>query len=149
MENTIQQIQDSLWTHNPHKYREHANTYEDAHRILVYQQAMFFRDTPKQGEFMEAPDGTLRRIAHVWHTDDGMIEWQPVSGNGSYFMGQGYMSMSGSLESSERHQYEPTDRTHPASAWTWHRGWSGAGNGVNFIVNVRVWKQLELAPVEA
>lgn len=112
--------------------------------ILTKRQALFTaRKYPKVGDFIRFPNGTMKRIAHVWTDDNNRAEWiQPTAGNGdtSFYLGDGYMSFSGSLNSAiYAENFTETAETMQGSAWFFHHDFAQAHNGVYVKVNCRVW----------
>lgn len=105
------------------------------------------------GDFLRYRDGTLARVAYVW--DDSVQPASVAVGRhpahwslnryapgvgGSYYLGDGYVSYSGSLHRGvSRDLLELTDATELGAVWIFHHGWSGAHRGVDTKVAFRVW----------
>jgi hypothetical protein len=149
MKNTVDELVASLLKHNPLRYTagtpfKPSSAEQDAIRILQFQEINFNLPEPIEGDLVEAPDGSLRRIAHVHHHKGNITEWQPSTPaffTGSYFMGKGCSSFSGSLDRVKTSHLEPTNRSSLVFCWTWHHGHVGAHQGVHFLVNTRIWKE--------
>ena len=95
-----------------------------------------------------------RRISYIWkYEENGEIDaienWgiqtsQPWT---SYYLGEGYISFSGSLyQSIDAVHLIATDELRPADIWFFNRGWSGAHCGRDFKCNFKVWKVDRDAP---
>lgn len=85
-------------------------------------------------------DGALRRVAHVWFTDDDEISLQLSSGGGRYYLGAwGGCSYSGSLDPLIKvcPTLEPVHILAPA--WLFLDGYAGAHRGVDFLAPFKVW----------
>lgn len=92
------------------------------------------REGPRVGDFLELPYGMMTRFTHAW--DDGIqLGW------GSFYLGEGYCSYSGSLEPSIPYEaILPTDKKEMGAVWFFHQGSSGGGRGVYFKAAFRVFK---------
>lgn len=113
--------------------------------ILQARQASFTAIAePKQGDFIRFANGTIKRIAHVWADENGKAETiQPTMyrGDSSFYLGDGYMSFSGSLNTGiPAAKFHRTSETMPGSAWFFHHDYATAHNGVNVTVNCPVWE---------
>jgi len=92
-------------------------------------------ETPKTGDFLEFADGIKRRISHVWF--DEKIQ---TSDDGSWYLGDGYMSFSGALYQSipiEALSLKGEKRL--GSCWFFHHNHQAAHNGVNAVIPCQVW----------
>jgi hypothetical protein len=96
---------------------------------------------PREGDYVDFADGVTRWISYVWPND------VQTSDDGSFYLGDGYMSFSGAL-------YMPvptktltlTETTREASAWFFHHDHRTAHNGVDVRVSMRVWISSAKAP---
>jgi len=80
-----------------------------------------------------------RRVAHNW--GDGV---QPSIGNGSLYLGNGYMSYSGSLDKTiPNENLVLTSDIKDGDCWFFDKDRAGAGRGINFTVPCRVWKEVK------
>lgn len=96
---------------------------------------------PRVGDFVMFPDGPLRRISHIW--DDGV----QTSDGGSWYLGHGYVSFSGSLFGVTAHnQLVRTRCFEPAPVWFFHHDYHTAHNAVHTTLPFRVYKATEEAP---
>lgn len=100
---------------------------------------------PRVGDFCELADGTVRRFTHDWgdslQTTCGT--GHPCAGDVSFYFGKGYMSFSGSLDSSiPKEQFSSVNEMREGSAWFFHHDWAKAHNGVYFKVPCRVYRQV-------
>lgn len=107
------------------------------HRIAAFNAV----EGPHVGDYVAFADGVTRRISHIW--PDGV----QTSDDGSFYLGEGYMSFSGSLYVSvPTETLTLTDETCEAGAWFFHHNHHTAHNGINVIVPVRVWTSTAKAP---
>lgn len=93
------------------------------------------------GDFVRFADGVERRVSYVWGGDeyDSTLRVQTSAG-GSYYLGDGYVSMSGGL-------FPPVDGAALAftgdyqlgAVWFFHHDWHHAHNGVFARIPFRVW----------
>ena len=100
-----------------------------AHRVAL--RSARFAEGPQVGDFLLMPDGTERRVAHDWGKDTGL---QPTSGGpgGSFYLGDGYASFSGSLDPIVPHAgLVDTGRTKPGRFWFFSRNYARANNGID------------------
>lgn len=111
--------------------------------IIAERTAKFDLDQkPRVGDYVRFNDGALRRISETW----GGTHLQ-TSGGGSYYLGNGYVSMSGSLCSGVAPEtLTLTDERRLGSVWIFHHDWRGAGNGVDASIEFRVYACSEDAP---
>ena len=95
------------------------------------------RQGPRVGDFIRRQDGQLARFSHDW--GDGLQS----SAGGSFYLGNGYGSFSGSLD-----PMIPQDRIQPTGelllGWFWffHHDFAGAGRGVNCEMLCRVYREI-------
>lgn len=88
------------------------------------------------GDWLELPHGEFTRFTHAW--DDHI---QTGGGSGGYYLGNGYLSYSGGLDSGiKRSDIIPTEQTKRGNIWFFDKDISGAGRGVYFDVEFRVFK---------
>ena len=97
--------------------------------------------SPMVGDYVEFSDGVVRRISHDWgdsvQTSDG----------GSWYLGNGYLSFSGSLYPSvAKSALADTGTLREGHAWFFHHDWRTAHNGIDVLVNLRVWAASVEAP---
>ena len=102
------------------------------------------RNGPRVGDFVHMPDGTLRRFTHDW--DDSLQTTcggsHPCAGDQSFYLGKGFMSFSGSLDSSiplERITWMPGE-IKEGGCWFFHHDFMTAHNAVYAKVPCRVYK---------
>ncbi len=108
-------------------------------QILAIRQAAFItRTAAKAGDVIRFNDGKLARMAHVW---DDCIQPTIHINSGSFYVGEGYMSYSGGLESSiPMDKFTRTNETIPARAWFFHNDWAQAHNGIDVMIDCPVWE---------
>jgi len=99
---------------------------------------------PHVGDWIRFPDGTHKRVAHVWGEEytDGEAIIQPTwpGAEGSFYLGDDYVSHSGGLESGiPLSRFALTDDRRDGDFWFFHHDWHTAHNGVHFTLPCRVW----------
>lgn len=108
-----------------------------AHRLEL----LNARSEPRVGDFVRFADGIVRRFSHIWDWDDDDDE--PLlqsSDSGSYYLGDGYVTMSGTL-----HPCVPassltlTDETRHGDVWFFNHDFHTAHNSVAALVEFRVY----------
>lgn len=93
------------------------------------------------GDFVRFADGVVRRVAHIWRDEDGIDFSIQTSNGGSYYLGTGYVSMSGSLyDGIKPWVLTRTDELREGSVWFFHHDLAGAGRGVNATMEFRVYQ---------
>lgn len=93
------------------------------------------------GDFVRFTDGVLRRVSQIWRDEDGQPDSIQTSNGGSYYLGTGYVSMSGSLYSGIKPwTLTLTSETRKGSVWFFHHGLAGANRGVSAEVEFRVYQ---------
>lgn len=91
---------------------------------------------PRIGDYVVFTDGVTRRFAHDWGTDNGI---QTCDG-GSFYLGDGYVSMSGSLYGKIPHSsLTLTEQVHDGSVWFFHEDWAKAHNAVHVKIPFRIY----------
>ena len=68
---------------------------------------LLYVESPKQGDFVRFADVVLRRISHVWLDENGSPDSIQTSDGGSFYLGDGYLSFSGSLFTSVYYEHQP------------------------------------------
>ncbi len=98
------------------------------------------------GDYVEFADGVVRRVSHV-HRWEGEEELVQTSGGGSWYLGDGYASFSGSLYPSVgASTLTRTDERREGLVWFFHHDWHEAHNGVSVTVPFRVYRCSVVAP---
>lgn len=94
---------------------------------------------PRVGDWVRFADGTERRISYIWSWDDKQQSIQTSAG-GSYYLGNGYVSMSGSLyQGIKPETLTLTDELKDGNVWFFHHDWHRAGGAVHATVPFRVF----------
>lgn len=103
---------------------------------------------PRVGDYVEFADGITRRVSHVWSTEDwGDTAGVQTSDGGSFYLGNGYVSFSGSLCTLVRMgTLTLTNERRPGRAWFFHHDWAMRDNGVDVTIPFRVYRCTESAP---
>lgn len=110
--------------------------------ILFHRQtALLDRTGIGEGDWVDSPEwDTPRRVSHVWHDDHGAPEWVQLSTGGSWYLGDGHISFSGSLDPSlPAAGFSDTGSVRPATVWFFHHDQWRAHNGISARVYQRVW----------
>jgi hypothetical protein len=101
---------------------------------------------PLEGDLVDMPDGTQRRVTHVWdHGDDPgayVVQLTVPEFDASFYLCEsGHMEFSGSLDRGRpARQFVLTGTTGRAPVWFFHHGHVCAHNGVHCFVTVRRWQ---------
>lgn len=99
----------------------------------------------REGDFVKAPNGKMYRIAYIWRDETGAFQWQvadPRMG-GSYYLGDGYVSYSGSLDSGfdDKTRFRNLGYKRNGRVWIFRRNIAEADNAVDYDdVKFRVFK---------
>jgi len=94
---------------------------------------------PRMGDWVTYDDGTWRRISYIWREDAEPVDIQTSKG-GAWYLGDGYVSMSGSLfGSTPAHTLTDTGQTRPGNVWFFHHDWAERDGGVNASMPFRVF----------
>lgn len=102
------------------------------------------RDGARVGDWVEMPDGEMRRFTHDW--GDGLQTTCKGSnfGGGSFYLGRGYVSYSGALDQIiPRSKLIDTGTLKKAPVWFFHHDQQRAHNGVHTETPFRVFKAIE------
>lgn len=93
---------------------------------------------PRVGDWLDFGDGHIVRIAHHW--GDSV---QPACGNGdtgSFYLGSGFLSYSGSLEPGiDVTRLSSTGNSRSGNVWFFDRDYHRAGGAVYFPAQFRVF----------
>lgn len=122
--------------------------------IVADRQASLDRNAgPRVGDYVEFADGVVRRISHIWESyQDPEPQYSfpalaQTSAGGSYYLGNGYVSFSGSLYRGVRlDTLTATGEVRPGPVWIFHHDWRTAHNGVDTSARFRVYRSTEPAP---
>lgn len=101
------------------------------------------RRGPRVGDFLRNPDGTFTRFTHDWgdHIQTG-------GGSNSFYLGNGYCSYSGSLDTGiMKADIVRTKETKKGMIWFFNEGWSGPNRAVHYEVDFRVFDIKEGADI--
>lgn len=105
--------------------------------------------TPRVGDFVRFADGTERRISHLWTEmeDWGMEDNAQTSDGGSFYLGHGYVSFSGSLYGGTPiNKLRLANDKKLGSVWFFHHDYARAHNGVDAEIPFRIYTTPEEAP---
>lgn len=103
---------------------------------------------PRVGDYVIFLDGTERRISHIWG-DGQSTDSVQTSDGGSYYLGNGYVSMSGSLYSGVKPEtLMDTGEKRDGSVWFFHHDYATAGGRVYTTMPFRVFRCTENAATD-
>jgi len=108
--------------------------------ILAFRKAeLDKREGPRVGDFVRFPgEAELRRFTHDW--GDSIQTSDLLFPHGSYYLGEGYVSYSGSLDPSiKKAALTLTDEVREGKVWFFHHDQAKAHNGVSAMVTFRVY----------
>lgn len=92
------------------------------------------------GDFLKLPYGLITRFTHEW---EDSIQTGGTK-NGSYYLGGGYLSYSGGLDSgAKKIDLVATEETREGSIWFFKNNDSRAHNGIEFMIQQRVFELRE------
>ena len=102
---------------------------------------------PRCGDYVRFGDGTERRISHLWilteqeAADFDFPSQAQTSDDGSWYLGVGYTSFSGSLYmGTPLAGLRLMDETRLGSCWFFHHDHRTAHNGVDVEIPLRVYE---------
>jgi hypothetical protein len=91
--------------------------------------------SPRVGDYVIMPTGEYQRFSYKW---DDIIQ---TCHSGSFYLGNGYSSMSGSLEPGIKlDELVLTQEKREGCFWFFHHDWSCAHNGIGIKTKLRVYK---------
>lgn len=105
---------------------------------------------PRVGDFIDFANGETRRISHVWDADwhdDGIARLQTSKEGIGFYLGNGYVSFSGSLYTSLRADTLTPKEMRHGLVWIFHHDLHRAGGAVHAKVQFRVFASNEEPPV--
>lgn len=90
---------------------------------------------PRVGDFLRLPHGEYVRFTHIW--DEHIQTYY----NGSFYLGNGYISYSGSLDHGiKKSDILPTTETKEGGVWFFDKDMQRAGGGVDYKITFRVFE---------
>lgn len=118
----------------------------DAEILAERVEAFNARQGPRVGDYVRFADDVTRRISHVWRDEHDAAFSVQTSNGGSYYLGKGYVSMSGSLFGGVKPEtLTLTEETRDGAVWFFHHDWHTAHNGVDTVATFRVFTCSEVA----
>lgn len=110
--------------------------------ILLQRQSEFNKvEGPRVGDFLKMPYGLYTRFTHAW--DDSIQTGGSASGGG-FYLGNGYTSYSGGLNSGVDYtDIKQTEEVKDGCVWFFDDGIMGANRGVYFNISFRVFELKE------
>lgn len=114
----------------------------DADLIADFMIALDEHTGPRVGDFVRFADDVLRRVSYIW-PESGV----QTSDEGSFYLGKGYVSFSGSLyRCVPSATLTRTDEQRLGRIWTFHHNFPQAHHGVHTSVPFRIYRCSERAP---
>jgi hypothetical protein len=110
-----------------------------AHRETLYNQM----NGPRVGDFLRVADGVLR-FTHDWgdSIQTTVRPTHPCYGDASFYLSEGHVSFSGSLDSAiDKAKLRDTGEKLAGSFWFFHHNQPAAANGVYFKMPCRVFEK--------
>jgi hypothetical protein len=90
---------------------------------------------PREGDYVIMPNGSYERFSYVWP------ESIQTCNSGTFYLGNGYASMSGSLNSAiPKEKIQITDEKKPGEFWFFHHDFMTAHNGIGVKAVCRVYR---------
>lgn len=100
------------------------------------------RPGPRVGDYLEYPDGSLRRFTHDWG-DAIQVTNKYYPEHGSFYFAGPYCSYSGGLDPAiNKSRLVYSGRTREASVWFFHHDVAAAHNGITTSIPCRVYRLL-------
>jgi hypothetical protein len=124
----------------------HTGTIDERDRDMITRrmEALNAVPGPRVGDFVEFPGDITRRISYIWPDEPASVQ---TSRGGSYYLGNGYVSMSGSLYVGvPAWTLTDTGETRDGAVWVFHHDYHTGGNGVGAMVPFRVFRCSVEAP---
>lgn len=119
------------------KHREEQR--KNLHIFIERRKKFNSREGARVGDYLLKPDGKYTRFTYFWECD-GQMQTGGSSGN-AYYLGNGYLDYSGSLNSGLNiNCLEQTKELKAGQVWFFKDNRAGAGRGINFSMNFRVFR---------
>ncbi len=116
--------------------------FDDRDAAILEQRTIAYdkRQGPRVGDFVIFADGVTRRVSYIWDWDSDDDTSVQTSDGGSYYLGDGYVSMSGGLYIGvPGKSLTLTDEVRDGRAWFFHHDYHTAHNGVDVSLPFRVF----------
>lgn len=93
------------------------------------------------GDYVIFTDDVVRRVSYVWRDETDAAFSVQTSDGGSFHLGDGYVSFSGSLHPGvSPDTLTRTDDTRDGAVWIFHHDRWTAHNGIDAVVPFRVYR---------
>lgn len=106
-------------------------------------------DGIRVGDYIKEND-TYIQVTHIWYDDNEkqeLLQTQDLNfGHGSFYLGNGYISYSGSLNTgyhTKNYTFNLLDEKKQGVIWFFKRNIHTAHNGINFNMNFRVFEAIK------
>ena len=97
---------------------------------------------PRVGDWVRRPDGVETRITHVFNFAEKLVQDGGVAGVSFYLLEDGHEIYSGGLDPSfPASRLRFTGETKKGKVWFFDRDHAGAGRGVEFWIEERIFVQ--------
>lgn len=114
--------------------------------IRAMRQASLTRNKINVGDFVTFACGTTRRVSYVIDYQDDDIHVQ-TSDSGSFYLGDGYVSFSGSLKRSVPFStLTNTGDKHDGAVWFFDHDHHRAHGGIDTMIKFSIWRCSQEAP---
>jgi hypothetical protein len=98
---------------------------------------------PRVGDWVRRPDGRETRITHVFNFEEKLVQDGGVARGQFHLLSDGHESYSGGLDSSfPATRLRLTGERKQGMVWIFDRDYAGAGRGVEFWIEERVYKMI-------
>ncbi len=117
----------------------------DAEILAVREKSFNEMSGPRVGDFLRTPEGFLR-FTHDWgeSIQTTVRPTHPCNGDASFYLSDGNVSFSGSLDSSiDKKLLKDTGEKQDGSFWFFHHNAFEAHNGVYFRIPCRVFEMVQ------
>lgn len=119
-------------------------TARDINQELLARRVAAFNNRPgaRIGDFIRLPDlhPKLGKWTRITHDHGDLLQTGGHAGSSYYFGSEGYLSYSGGLDHGvSPDSLIPTNETRTGTVWFFDRDISGAGRGINFQIDCRIF----------
>lgn len=116
----------------------HVLTLDDRNQAILTARIKLLdeEEGPRVGDYVEFSNGVTRRVSYIWFG-----ERVQTSDAGSFYLGNGYVSFSGSLHDGvPRNTLVRTEAKRLGSVWFFRNDYHQANNALNVEIEFRVYK---------
>ena len=96
---------------------------------------------PRVGDWIREHNGRMTRITHDWTGYKDNPSMQSGGEHGRFYLGAGYISYSGGLDAgTKKGDLIRTNEIKPGAVWFFKDDYHTAHNGIDYMVDFRVYK---------